>query len=60
MVIIGIDPGLDGGLAAISDGCLTLSVMPVVEVGKKRQLDEQALVTWLTPYVAQKSTCFVY
>ncbi|MBA2480444.1 MAG: Holliday junction endonuclease [Planctomycetes bacterium] len=46
-IIIGCDPGLDGGLAAIaSDGLETL-VMPVIPVGKKRQIDEDVLTSWL-------------
>jgi len=47
MNIIGIDPGLDGGLAAIGPEGLDLTVMPTAAVGKHRQLDEQAIVSWL-------------
>jgi crossover junction endodeoxyribonuclease RuvC len=42
--VLGIDPGLDGGLAAIQPEGLRLAVMPVVAVGTKREIDEQALV----------------
>lgn len=45
--VVGIDPGLDGGLAALTPDGLELCVMPVVAVGKRRQLDEQAVVGWL-------------
>ncbi|MFH1022109.1 MAG: Holliday junction endonuclease [Planctomycetota bacterium] len=45
--IIGIDPGLDGGLAAITPEGLELAVMPVVAVGPKREIDERALVEWI-------------
>ncbi|HOX08201.1 MAG TPA: hypothetical protein PK280_17535 [Planctomycetota bacterium] len=45
--IIGIDPGLDGGLAAISPEGLHLAAMPTAAVGKHRQIDEQAIVSWL-------------
>lgn len=45
--IIGIDPGLDGAFAALSPDGLELQVMPVVAVGKRRQLDEDLIVAWL-------------
>ena len=45
--IIGIDPGLDGGLAALDGEGLELQVMPVVAAGRRREIDEQALVDWL-------------
>ena len=45
--IIGIDPGLDGGLAAITAEGLDLAVMPVAAAGKRREIDEQAVVSWL-------------
>jgi crossover junction endodeoxyribonuclease RuvC len=45
-LILGCDPGLDGGLAALNDDGLELTVMPVVLVGKKRQIDEDLLVGW--------------
>ena len=47
MIWVGIDPGLDGGLAAITPDGLSLAVMPTVPVGERRQLDEQAVVSWL-------------
>lgn len=47
MICVGIDPGLDGGLAAITPDGLFLSVMPTVKVGERRQIDEQAVVEWL-------------
>ena len=59
MTVIGIDPGLDGGLAAIEENVLTLRVMPVVQAGKRRQIDEQALVGWLMPYAVKKTTVFI-
>lgn len=43
-VIIGVDPGLDGGFAALTDGGVVLRVMPTLAVGTKRAIDEQALV----------------
>jgi crossover junction endodeoxyribonuclease RuvC len=48
VIVIGIDPGLDGGLALLQPEGLTMSVMPVVAGGTKRYLDEQALVQWLS------------
>jgi crossover junction endodeoxyribonuclease RuvC len=48
MICVGIDPGLDGGLAAISPEGLELAVMPTVPVGKGRQIDEQSVVSFLT------------
>lgn len=47
MIHLGIDPGLEGGLAAVSPAGLELAVMPVVQVGRKRQIDEQRLCTSL-------------
>lgn len=57
--ILGVDPGLDGGIAAITPDGLQLRVMPVVAVGKRRQLDEQAIVQWLTPFAIQKAHVFI-
>ena len=47
MTIIGIDPGFDGALVALTHEGLELALMPVVAVGKRRKLDEQAIVGWL-------------
>ena len=47
MVFVGIDPGFDGGLAAIGPEGLELSVMPVSKVGKRKEIDEQEIVSWL-------------
>ena len=47
MICVGIDPGLGGGLAAIGPEGLELLPMPVVPVGKRKQIDEQAVVAWL-------------
>lgn len=45
MIIIGIDPGLSGAIATINlkGKPLRIMLMPVVKVGKRRQLDEQAI-----------------
>jgi crossover junction endodeoxyribonuclease RuvC len=49
MTIMGIDPGLEGGLAWIDDGqCLTIEPMPVLETVKGRQIDEGKLVSLIS------------
>ena len=58
-VVIGIDPGLHGGLAALTPDGLDLRIMPVVAVGQKHQYDEQALVAWLTIYAVQHAHVFI-
>jgi len=57
--VIGVDPGLDGGLAAMSSEGLQLRVMPVVAVGKRRQLDEQAIVHWLSGFAPGECHVFI-
>ena len=42
MVYIGIDPGLDGAIAAITNEDLVIIDTPTVKVGKKRQMDAKA------------------
>ncbi len=59
MVSIGIDPGLDGGLAAITPDGLILQAMPAVAVGARRQLDEQAIVEWLLPFAGRQPRVFI-
>jgi hypothetical protein len=59
MICIGCDPGLDGGLAAITPEGLNLRVMPAVAVGKRRQLDEQAIVRWLMGFPAANTRVFI-
>jgi len=56
---IGVDPGLDGGWAALTSEGLELRVMPVVAVGKRRQLDEQVIVQWLARFPAASTRVFV-
>ena len=55
MIYIGIDPGMDGGLAAIgSAGCTTIA-MPTIagtEKGTKRMLDVPAIITWFKSTIA--------
>ncbi len=46
MRILGIDPGLDGGLAVLSQDGLVIEVMPTLGEGK-RTVDANALVEWL-------------
>jgi len=47
VTILGIDPGLSGGLAWENLGFLKLRTMPTVKVGKGNQIDEQALIVML-------------
>ena len=58
MIIVGIDNGLDGGLAAISchSGDLIDRIkMPTKKVGNKREVDALAVYRWLcdlhSPYI---------
>jgi len=54
MTIIGIDPGLNGGLAAIYDeGLPSVSVMPITGSGKGRELDLSTLAGWISDDVAK-------
>jgi crossover junction endodeoxyribonuclease RuvC len=47
-VYLGIDPGFSGALAAIlSDRSVRLFDMPTLTVGRKQEIDEQALLTLL-------------
>jgi crossover junction endodeoxyribonuclease RuvC len=46
-VVLGCDPGISGGLAAIKSNGLELAIMPVIRVGSKCQIDEVALVAWM-------------
>jgi len=45
---IGIDPGLDGAIAVIGDGGITLLDTPTVSNGKKRDMDLYAIARLLT------------
>lgn len=54
MIIVGIDPGINGSAAALSlaDSACTEYVMdaidlPTIEDGSKRQIDDYALARWL-------------
>ena len=57
--IVGIDPGLDGGLAALTPDGLQLSVMPTYQAGKRRELDELQIVSWLATYALQDAMVFI-
>ena len=49
-MIIGIDNGLDGGLAAIDDrtgNIICKAVMPTLQRGKKREVDAYRLYQWV-------------
>jgi crossover junction endodeoxyribonuclease RuvC len=48
-LIIGIDPGISGGLACL-DGAgnvVRLSIMPIVKIGTKHKLDPHGIIDWL-------------
>jgi hypothetical protein len=47
MIWIGIDPGLDGAIAVICEGAITLLDTPTVSNGKKRDMDLYAIVRLL-------------
>lgn len=51
MVYIGVDPGLKGGLAAISGDGLSVAVMPTLRVGKRNKINERALADWFLQYL---------
>lgn len=57
--VLGIDPGLDGGLAAHSPEGLELLVMPTVAAGSRRLLDEQRIVQWLMPFAPKRALVFI-
>jgi len=57
--IIGIDPGLDGGLAAITSDGLKLTPMPVFDAGKRRYIDEPRVVNWLIDHAIRNARVFI-
>jgi hypothetical protein len=59
MIFIGCDPGLEGGLAALTPEGWNLRVMPTAPAGKKRVLDEQQIVQWLMQFPANQSRVFI-
>lgn len=56
---IGIDPGLNGGLAAITPEGLQLRTMPVFDTQKRCFIDEREVVRWLTEYAIQGARIFI-
>jgi len=59
MIHVGIDPGLDGGLAAITPEGIALRPMPIFEAGGKRFLDEREIVRWLTEFAIRNARVFI-
>ena len=59
MVFVGIDPGLSGGLAALTPDGLQLRTMPVAMAGDRRFIDERALVDWLTEHAIRGAQVFI-
>lgn len=54
MIYIGIDPGLDGGIAVLDEN-IWVSTLPVVLAGKKRNMDEQQMHNILVPFTGLDS-----
>jgi crossover junction endodeoxyribonuclease RuvC len=50
VIVLGIDPGLDGGLAFIGDGLFDIMTMPILENDKGRELDEEAIASIIKQY----------
>ena len=59
MIAIGVDPGLEGGFAALTPDGLVLRVMPTAPAGKKRVLDERQIVQWLLQFPANRTRVFI-
>ncbi len=59
MNIIGVDVGLDGGLAAITPEGLKLATMPIFEAGKRRYIDEPRVVNWLIDHAIRNARVFI-
>lgn len=57
--IIGIDPGLTGGLAALGDEFQQIDIMPAVSAGTKNQIDEQGVVKWLLNFPPQTARVYL-
>src|SRR5688572_28563786 len=60
-MVLGIDPGLDGGLGwlTLDDRYVNAIPMPVVKIGKKRQIDRWRLVEFLRVLGPQYIQCCV-
>jgi crossover junction endodeoxyribonuclease RuvC len=59
MIHVGIDPGVDGGLAAITPEGLVLRTMPMFEAGGKRFLDEREIVRWMMDFAIRNARVFI-
>jgi len=57
--VIGMDPGLSGGLAAVTPEGLQLRTMPVYEADKRCFIDEREVVRWLTDHALQGALVFI-
>lgn len=56
---IGIDPGLDGALAVMSEGAITLIDTPTVSNGKKRDMDAYAIARLLRALTCEQDAMAV-
>lgn len=59
MNYIGVDPGLTGGLAALTSQGIILKIMPAVPVGKRNQIDEKAVVDWFRLFADQPTRIYI-
>jgi len=58
-IVIGVDPGLDGALAAINGDSLVMTPMPVFAAGGKRYIDEPRVVNWLIDHAVRNARVFI-
>ncbi len=56
---IGVDPGLTGGLVALTANDIIMKIMPTVKVGKRNQIDEKAVADWLCPFVDHLTRIYI-
>lgn len=53
-IFIGIDPGLDGGIALNCYGNLTCTVVPTIKVGKGREIDVMAIQSMINRWPTER------
>lgn len=57
MIYIGIDPGMDGGLAAVGSKFIDIKPMPTIsgsDKGTKRMLDVDGIIKWIYKVTAKE------
>ena len=50
MIVVGVDNGVSGGLAAVSDGIQSLLTMPTLKARKGNEIDVAAVDQWLAQF----------